>query len=274
MDSNVIYSPAETTISKSKQASSYSKTDFMGRYTFYHEDYFSISPEFRFVNTYYFNRVPEIYTNDNYFMSPAIRTSYEHTLWNKPASFLVDYEYTEARRDVKAQKKLEFNSRAHTFMIGERFQFFSTGESVARFRYRMLDSYLEESDSTLKSLSFEHYQPYGVNTLLFYGSYDMLRVDNEAFDTNAITVRADIIFARVRDWFTPSVGFALTSTDPINDPTRGQELLINPSARISKTFMKSWRANFRYDYQKNNSKNEESFAYTKTVYAFELEYLF
>lgn len=275
MDSNVTYSPAETTISKSKQASSYSKTDFYGKYTFYHEDFLSISPELRFNNTYYFNRVPEIYTNDNQLIAPAVRTAYEHKLMNKPAAFLVDYDYTEARRDVNAEKKLEFNSRSHSVMIGEKFQYFTSGETTVRLRYRMLDSYLASSDSKSTSVVIENWRPLGMHTFLFYASYDMMRVENEAFDTNGITVRGDVIFARVRDWFVPSVGLMLTSTDPINDRTaRGRELLINPSARLSRTFKKSWRANLKFDYHKNNSKNEEAFAYQKTLYGLELEYLF
>lgn len=274
-DSNVTFSPADTTISKSKQASGYSKTDFIGRYTFYHRDFFSIAPEFRFNNTYYFNRVPEIYRNDNYLMAPAIRTAYEHELWKKPASFLFDYDYNEARRDVHAKKKLEFSSRSHTLMIGERFNFFDSGESIVRLRHRMLQSYLSASDSKLTSIVFEQIKSMKVNTLLFYLSYDRMRVDNDAFDTNAFTFRTDVIFARIRDWFTPSVGLALTTTDPINDRSnRGREFLFNPSGRISKTFKKNWRANLKADYQKNQSKDKENFAYTKTIYAFELEYLF
>jgi hypothetical protein len=81
--------------------------------------------------------------------------------------------------------------------------------------------------------------------------------------------------ARFRDWFTPSFSLALTSTDPINDQeNRGRELLINPSFRLSKTYKKNWRANARFDYQSNQSKDKTNFAYKKQVYAFELEYLF
>lgn len=274
-DTNVTFSPAETTISKSDQASIYSKTDLIGRYTFYHEDFFSFSPEFRFNNTYYFNRVPEIYRNDNYLIAPAIRTAYEHTLWKKPASFLVDYDYNEARRDVEAEKELKFSSRSHTFMVGERFNYFDFGESIMRLRYRMLESYVSSSDSTLSSLVFEQIRSLKINTLLFYFSYDRMRVDDESFDTDAFTFRTDLIMARVRDWFTPSFGLSITSTDPINArSTRGRELLINPSARLSKTFKKHWRGNLKYEYQKNSSKDEDNFAYTKSIYAFELEYLF
>jgi tetratricopeptide (TPR) repeat protein len=274
-DSNVTFSPADTTISKSKQSSGYSKTDFIGRYTFYHKDFFSIAPELRFNNTYYFNRVPEIYRNDNYLIAPAIRTAYEHELWKRPASFLVDYDYNEARRDVQAKKKLEFSSRSHTLMMGERFNFFDSGESIIRLRHRILESYLASSDSKLTSIVFEQIKSMKLSVLLFYFSYDRMRVQNDAFDTNAFTFRTDVIFPRFRDWFTPSVGLSLTSTDPINDRSnRGRELLFNPSGRISKTFKKNWRASLKADYQNNRSKDKENFAYTKTIYAFELEYLF
>ena len=160
-------------------------------------------------------------------------------------------------------------------MLSERFNYFSSGESVLRLRYRKLESYLEGSDSKLTSLVFEHVKPLELNTLLFYLSYDRMRVDTEVFDTNALTLRGDLIFARAYDWFTPSIGLSLTSTDPINDRgARGRELLINPNLRIAKNFQKSWRANLKYDYQKNNSKDEENFAYKKSIYSFELEYLF
>jgi len=274
-DSNVTFSPAETTISKAKQASIYSKTDFIGRYTFYYRDYFSIAPEFRFNNTYYFNRVPEIYRNDNFLLAPAVRTSYEHTLFKKPAAFLFDYDFNEARRDVNAEENLEFSSRSHSLMFGERFNYWNFGETIVRLRYRMLDSYLDVSDSNTTSLVFEQVRSLTLNTLLFYASYDRMRVTDSTYDTDSLTLRVDLIMPRVKDWFTPSFGLSLTSTDPINNKDqRGRETLINPSARFAKTFKKNWRANLKYDYQKNDSKDEENFAYTKSVYAFELEYLF
>lgn len=274
-DSNVTFSPAETTVSTAKQASIYSKTDIIGRYTFYIRDFFSIAPELRFNNTYYFNREPEIYRNDNYLIAPAVRTAYEHTLWKKPAAFLVDYDYNEARRDVDAEEKLKFSSRSHAFMIGERFNYWDSGETIVRLRHRMLESYLSSSDSTTTSLVFEQVKSLKLNTLLFYASYDRMRVTESMFDTDSFTLRVDLIMTRVRDWFTPSFGLSYTSTDPINDrDARGREALINPSARLSKTFKKNWRANLKYDYQKNDSKDDENFAYTKSVYAFELEYIF
>lgn len=274
-DSNVTFSPAETTISKSKQASLFARTDFLARYTYYPNDSMSIAPEFRFSRTHYFNREPEIFRNDNFLLAPAVRTSFEHVLWKKPAALLFDYDYNETRRDVDANEEFKFNSRSHTLMVGERFNYFSGGESIVRVRYRMLDSYLSSSDSNSTSFVYEQIKSLGLNTALFFFMYDRLRVDDASFDTNSFTFRSDFIFSRVRYWFTPSVGLSLTSTDPINNRSeRGRELLINPSARVSKTFMKNWRANLKYDYQKNNSKDVNNFAFTKSIYSFELEYLF
>jgi tetratricopeptide (TPR) repeat protein len=274
-DTNVTFSPAGTTISKANQGSTYSRTDFLGKYAFYVKDFLSISPEVRFNYTYYLNRTPEIYRNDNSLLSSAVRTSFEHSFLKRPASFLLDYDFGESRRDVNADKTLDFSSTIHTLMLGERFHYFDGGESTLRLRYRALESYLNASNSIMTSLIFEQIKNLKSNTLLFYFGLDRMRVDNEIYDTNSITMRTDLIMARVRDWFTPSFGLALTMIDPINNRTqRGGEMLINPSARMAKTFKKNWRANLKFDYQKYNSKDQESFAYMKSIYAFELEYLF
>lgn len=274
MDSNVTFSPTEQEVAESDKQSPFSKTDLIGRYTFYHRDFLSLSPEFRFNYTRYLNRKDTIYRNDNYLMAPALRTAYEHRLWNKPASVLFDYDYSEARRDIDAKEELKFSSRSHTLMIGERFNYFTWGESILRLRHRIFDSYQETSNSTTTSLVFEQIRALKVNTLLFFASYDRTRVENDVYDTDALTLRTDLIMARVRNWFTPSFGFGITRTKPINDSDRGIEYLINPNARLSKTFGKNWRGNLKFDYQDYKSDDEANFAYKKYTYSFELEYLF
>ena len=274
-DTNVTFSPSASTIAKSHQGSLYSKTDFLGRYTFYVKNFISIAPEFRFNYTRYLNRVSEIYTFDNTLVAPAVRTAHEHSLWNKPAAFLFDFDWNEAKRDIEAEKELIFSSNSKTFMFGERFNIFSWGESILRVRQRQFASYLPASNSKTTSLVYEQIKTMKENTLLFYTSFDKVRGVNKLFDTNAITFRTDLILPRYREWFTPSFGLSLTTTDPINDRiARGRELLINPSTRLSKTFAKRWRANFKYEFQKNFSKKSEAFAFQKHITGFEFEYLF
>ncbi len=274
-DTNVTFSPTETTISKSKQASIYSKSEVFGRYTFYHKNFLALSPELRFNSTHYFNRVPEIYRNDNTFLAPALRTSLEHTMVGKPASVLFDYDYNEAKRDVNSEKRLVFGSRAHNFMLGERFNYFSKGETTLRLKRRIFESYISNSDSKAISFIFEQVVSLKESTLLFYGSYDRTRVNTEAFDTNAMTMRTDWLLASYKNWFTPSLGLGVTRSDPINDRSnRGIEWLLNPSLRLSKSFGKNWRVNSRLEHSRNVSKDKENFDYKRNLVASELEYIF
>lgn len=274
-DTNVTFAPTETTVSSSDQSSLFARAEFLGRYTFYYRDFFSFSPEFRANRTHYFNRIPEIYRNDNYLLAPAIRTSYEYTLWDRPASHLFDYEYAEARRDVRAKEELEFSSRSHALMLGERFNLFSIGESIIRLRHRMFESYDDASDSTTTSLIFEQVAGFGEYVVLFYLGYDQTKVNSSIFNTNSYTFRTDVILPRVGDLFTPTVGIGFTRVDPVNDKSaRGDEFLINPSVRLSRTIGKRWRANAKYDYQDYDSKDKARFAYKKSAYSLELEYIF
>lgn len=274
-DSNVTFTPEETTTASSDKSSLYSKTDVMGRYTFYVRNMISIAPELRMNYTYYTKRTSDIYRNDNYLIAPAVRMYYEHTLFKKPASTLLDFEHSYVERDIDAQKKLKYASRSNGVMIGERFNYFDAGESILRFRYRKFDSYNANSNSNTKSFVYEQVKSFKENILLFYSSYDMTRVDDESFDTNGLTLRGDLIFAPYKNWFTPSVGFGLTLTDPINNKDgRGMEKLYNPSLRLARLFGKRMRGSFKIDYSKNDSKDKANFAYTKTIYGFELEYLF
>ncbi len=274
-DSNVTFTPEETTTASSDKSSLYSKTDVMGRYTFYVRNMISIAPELRMNYTYYAKRTSDIYRNDNYLIAPAVRMYYEHTLFKKPASTLLDFEHSYVERDIDAQKKLKYASRSNGVMIGERFNYFDAGESILRFKYRKFESYNANSNSNTKSFVYEQVKSFKQNLLLFYSSYDMTRVDDESFDTNGLTLRGDLIFAPYKNWFTPSVGFGLTLTDPINNKDgRGMEKLYNPSLRLARLFGKRMRGSFKVDYSKNDSKDKANFAYTKTIYGFELEYLF
>ena len=274
-DSNVIYNPNETTINRTKQSSEFTRTDIFGRYTFYHRDYFTFSPEIRFNNTYYFNREPEIHRNDNRVYVAALRNAYEYDLKGRPASFLFDVEYSEVHRDIHQKKKLQYNSSSVTYMIGQRMNFWDRGDTVFRLRFRTYDSYLDFSDSKTISASVEQIIGFQTGTFLFYGSVDRTRVDFDLFDTNSFTLRGDYVFSGWREYIIPVVGVGITRVDPTNDRSiRGIETLVNPSVRLLKNFGKNWRVILKYDKQDYDSKDNLLFAYKKELYGMELEYLF
>lgn len=274
-DSNVIFNPNETTVNRSKQSSEFTRTDIFGRYTFYHHDYFSFSPEVRFNNTYYFNREPEIYRNDNRIYSGALRNAYEYELRGRPASFLFDLEYQEVHRDIRQKKKLQFNSSAITYMIGQRINFWDRGDTVFRLRYRVYDTYNDFSDSKSISASVEQVVGFQTSALLLYGSIDRSRVEFDLFDTNSFTLRADYIYSGFREYVVPVIGLGVTRIDPTNDRSaRGIETLVIPSVRFLKNFGKNWRIILKYDQQDYDSRDIFLFAYKKETYGMELEYLF
>jgi tetratricopeptide (TPR) repeat protein len=275
VDSNVVFNPNEASISRSKQSSEFSKTDFFGRYTFYLQDFFSIAPEVRANNMYYFNRVPEIYRNDTRYYSVALRSSYEHEVNGRPAATLLDFDYNETLRDINQEKKLKYNSSSYSFMLGQRLLLWDRGETVARLRYRKFDSYSELFGSSTWSASLEQVVNFSFETLLFYASYDRSRVKESFFDTDSFTLRADLVISRFHNWFVPVIGVGLTRVEPKNSlDSRGVETLVNPGVRLIKKMHKNWNAILRYDYQKYDSKDNDGFAYRKTIYGLEVEYLF
>lgn len=276
-DTNPVFAAQETTNSEAKQGSLVSKSEAFGRYSFYHQNFISISPELRFNYTRHLKREAEIYRNDNWAMTPAVRTSYEHTFKKKPASFLVDFDYLYSQRDRNAEEELKFNSRVQTITVGERITgLFGRGDTTIRLRYRMFDSYNSDSDSKTQSIALEQILPTKSQRLwILNAGYDRTRVNDDTFNTNTMFLRADVIFPAWKQWqITPQVGFGLTLIDPINNSARGDEKTYNPSVRFSKPLWKRYRLSFHADYMQNDSKDTASYAYKKTFYGFELEYIF
>jgi len=82
-----------------------------------------------------------------------------------------------------------------------------------------------------------------------------------------------VIFPRYKDLFTPTLGLGVTITDPINNPDRGLEKMINPSVKLTRTLTPRLRATLRFEYWKSTS-NVKTFQYTKKASGLELEYVF
>jgi len=102
-DTNVTFSPNNTTILESDKSSSFFKFGGFGKYTFYYHDFISISPEIGFSQTRYLKREELIYKNDSRMFFPALRTAYEYTLGKKAASHLLDFDYSEIRKLFRFQ---------------------------------------------------------------------------------------------------------------------------------------------------------------------------
>jgi len=108
-----------------------------------------------------------------------------------------------------------------------------------------------------------------------YVSYDQLRNKESMFDTNSLTTRVDFLLPSYKNLFTPVVGMGVTRTNPINDfSNRGIEYLYNPSFRLNRNLDSNWRTGFKFDYQLNESKDKDQFAYRKALASLEVEYVY
>ncbi|MFZ4714408.1 MAG: tetratricopeptide repeat protein [Bacteriovoracaceae bacterium] len=275
-DSNVILQANQVSNEAQQKAAPVVKTEVIGRYAFYPNRKIGLIPEFRGNYTKYLNSTePAIYKNDNYTLIPALRTSYEWTMKKKMATHLIDYEYNYSARDVYSAKELVFNGRTNTYMLGEKINSFSFGETTVRYRRKNFTSYIETSNSVTNSLSFEQMVLLPKNHVLFVvGSFDMTKVENNSYDTNAYLLRLDYITPRFRDWFTPTFSLTTLLNDPVNQKaTRGLEKMINPGVKLTRGHA-HWRANLKYDYTRNISLDKTTYDYTKQVYGLEIEYLF
>ena len=275
-DTNPVFAATETTNSEAKQGSMISKTEAFGRYSFFYKNVMSFSPELRGNFTRHLKRDSAIYRNDNWLLAPALRTSFEHHVAKKQASLIGDIDYAYSNRDINGEEKLKFNSRVTTYTIGERIvSLLGVGETTLRIRHRTFDSYTDTADSKTNGLGFEHILPRaGGQLYIFNLGYDQTRVEDKTFDTNTIFLRADVILPVWKWKITPQFGFGLTLTDPINNETRGQEKTLNPSIRLARPLGKGFRLSLHADYMENQSNDRANFAYKKTFYGMEIEYVF
>jgi tetratricopeptide (TPR) repeat protein len=274
-DTNPIFAATETTNEESKQASFVSKTDLFSKTTLYYKNMMSFSPELRFNFTRHWNRDEQIIRNDNWLLAPALRTSYEHTWGDKPASFVFDIDFNYSERDRNSAENFLFNSRVLALSVGERIKgLISDGETTVRLKKREFSSFSSSADSSTIGVSLDHAEATKSGAIyLFNLSYDQTRVTDNSFDTNTYFMRLDLILPQ---WgkFSPHLFFALTLTDPLNNPARGQETLIQPGFRFTRNISKRWRMITHAMMMKNNSKDTENFAYQKEVIGLDFEYLF
>ncbi len=261
-----------------KGSTLYTRTDGYIRRVYYAGNSVSLAPELRANYTHYTNSATGIQDLVNYTYTPALRTAQEHWMWGKPASFLFDFEYnkTQLKGDSDADGN-DDNSVSQTFMLGERFNYFSGGESIFRFRYKSLDSNKADSDNTTKTLSFEQVLNFEQGYLLLLSSsYGMLEFETGGMtnDTNTFSFSFNLITPRLFDYATPSIGIAYSKLSYPNSSTAvGSESTLTPSLKLTRVFNKTMRGNLGISYTKSDS-SVDTFVYNKTVITSSVEFLF
>lgn len=275
-DTNVILEANAVSNKAQYKDSWYSKTEGMARYGIYANKRYSLFPEAKINYTQYFDRQNvSVYKNDNYTITSALRNNYEYNLFNKMSTTIFDLDYVYNERDVRQIKELSFNYYYYTFMLGEKLNFLKYGETILRIKKKYFYSYSDLSDSKTESFVFEQTLnlPHN-NVLMLSSNNDFSKVRSETQNTRSYAYRFDWITPRLWDLFTPTISFGYTINNPYKQKeSRGLEKQYAPGFKLTRGFGQL-RANFKYDYTRNISKDKTAYDYTKHVGGVEFEYLF
>jgi tetratricopeptide (TPR) repeat protein len=273
-DSNILLEAEDATSTSTNKDTFLANSSLTVKWTSYFKRKFFVKPQLKIANAYHFTRdVSSVYENDSLTYTPAVKSSYEHTLFDKQASLIFDLEYARVYKDFNKRKRKNYYSQATTITIGEKFKLFSLGKTTLKLKYKKLDSYVDSSDVDTYSLnSSQAMSGFGKGLLLLAFNADIARFTSPSSDTNTFLLRADYIWSKfyrdVRLW--PSL--ALTALDPINQSdTRGIEKTINPGIKLVRQYGDHFTLTTSYAYTKKISKSKDSFDYHKHVLLIEAD---
>ena len=223
--------------------SSYYTLGLFGRYTYYPNNMFSIAPEIRAIKTKYMSEVSEIYAKDNSKFNFNVKLNYEKTFNNAPATTYFDFIYGVAEDDSDADKQLDKSFIEKGISLSEERQFWRGNPTTLRLKYIEYDyvDELSEESNNVSSFIWEQVLNLSSFTIYLYNAYDMTRYsENNTTDTNGLTIRMDLIFPTLFNWFNPILYASNTSTSYINNDSRGETSLTTLGLSINRPISKRW----------------------------------
>ncbi len=238
-----------------------------------------INPELTANYQYYFERdVLDIIDNDNITITPAVRMTREHTYNGKPASTLLDLEYSWNYRDYNQREKLQFYNKAYTISVGERATFFDTGESTFRLKYKDNANQDPIYDSTTITAQFsQFFNLQSGNRYILVANFAITDSETDSLDSDSLSlINNYIFFPKDREIVTfYTAGFNVTTTDYKDAATadlRGVEFLLVPSFAATKIVNQNSKLTAKYAFTQNLSKDDETYTYDKHVLTIDFAY--
>lgn len=253
------------------------KSKFQTSYDFIVKKRFIITPELRLKYKNHTNNESDAVKGQNsYDVNSALNTSLEHKAFNSPASLMFDISYNYSSKHNLDLDRKSFYSRYVDYSLGEKFKFFSKGETTFKVKLKDLKSKTESLHS--KTVTFQADQNYVTlkgNIFLFLLSYDSLDAYNdEKNSTNSTLLRVDFINPTILPNINLHLGTSLTLIDYVDadeSTKRGVEKTITPLVKMTKKVTKNLKFSIGYEYTKNISKQDD-FKYSKHVTTSTIKY--
>lgn len=276
-DNNVTLANDQTTVLQSKKESYIFETEAYARKDFVFKKRFIISPDARFTFTQYTDsKNSSVYQNNSYLLTTALKSKTEHTLFQRPASFLFDIDRTYTARDKLQEKKRTKYATSLTYTFGEKFKFFNIGDTTIKFKFKDYEAYLNTLNNKTKSLSVDQtWFTSKKHLMIFLFSMDLVDNYNATTNsTNSYLARIDYLIPEIIPQYTLGLALSTTFLDTKEQKSsRGIEKTYSPSVDISRDLSNKLKVGFNYEYTNNSSKSD-TYKYTKSVFTTEVKYSF
>lgn len=269
-DTNVINEPEGRTLKVTYKDSMLAKASLFTKYELLLFNRLALTPEISADGTWHARRSkPEVYSNDNTSLAPALRSRFDHKVGGKPAAALAEFEFLLTTRDYNSTRSQLYYSRSYNYVLGERALLLPFGDTTLKANLKFVqnanrslgyyapgvslgqNALLFKRHLLSATVGFEdqrardpYYDQRNYKLLLFYGMPSLLW--NMSVDTSLSFVAADIVN---------------------QEENRGLEKNVSPALTITKPFDRAGRlaVNLNYAYTLNVSRDKNAYQYEKHV---------
>ncbi|MFA6237563.1 MAG: tetratricopeptide repeat protein [Bacteriovorax sp.] len=276
-DDNISLTNEENNVSQSKKESYIFESEVYGKYDFVLKKKVIVSPEARVNFVQHSDQdSTDVYQNDAVSLYLNLKNKFEHKVNNQPASFLLNFEYSNIRKDWQQGHRKDAYAQSFTVGIGEAFNYYSFGDTSFKMKRKSYNAVNDDLNNHTFSFSADQTASLP-NTHLLIAMIEVSMVDNynnKATNTTSFLTRFDYLISEIMPKYTLGLALSSTITDTKDQvATRGTEFTLNPSADLSKEINKKLKISVNYDFTKSNSKSPD-YKYQKNVFSTELRYSF
>jgi tetratricopeptide (TPR) repeat protein len=276
-DTNVTLANFENNKTQTQKTSFIYDTEVYYQQTYVLQKMFLIAPELRLNFTQYSDRKnSDVFQNDSYIISFALKNKFEHSMFKKPASMILDIDYSKTSKDFNKKHSRDPYSSSLGFSIGERVTLFDAGDSTLKYTRKDFQGTDTSINNYTNEFSLDQTLALSNQNLLIL-MVDFSKVDNynnSFMNTDSVLFRVDYLMPEIFWKQTLTVAMATTFTDTKQQQlTRGSETTLNPSLNLSRNLTKAATISLNYDFTKNSSKSSD-YTYNKHVTQMEFKYVF
>tara|TARA_R110002072_G_scaffold64203_2_gene159306 strand:+ start:150590 stop:152158 length:1569 start_codon:yes stop_codon:yes gene_type:complete len=271
-DDNVTLANDQSTTTASDNSSAIIKTNLDMDYRFVYKQRFISTPELKLSYVDYQNdENASVYTNNSYSISTGIANSWEHTLFKKRSSFLLDIDWNYTARDKNQERERNFYSRAKSLTIGEKTRIFKRGATTFKLKFKEITNFSSSQNTDVTTFQMDQlWITDSSNVLIGLFVFDDSKSENTTLNNKSYLFRLDYLLPNLFWVGDLGLNTTLNLIDNYNDSSRDIDQTIILGMRYDKRFSNNIKGSLYYD-RTTASSDSVSYDYTKNVMGIELK---